>query len=70
MQLQILDTLELFPHVKIKHVKGHQDSTLTFDEIPWEGKLNIFADQLATEALNELDEDLHVPHVPAGRIYI
>ena len=36
-----------------KWVKGHQDKTKAYDQLPQEAQLNITADTLATEMQNE-----------------
>lgn len=72
VQMQIMDTIELFnnDHVELSHVKGHQDAVRDLEDLQWKEKLNIFSDQLATEAMNDLKEDLDIPPLPAANLYV
>ena len=45
----IADTLLLFPAPKITHVKGHQDKTVPYADLPLRAQLNVDADHLAGE---------------------
>jgi hypothetical protein len=38
-------------NVKMEHVKGHQDATTPVDQLSKEARLNVQADELATNAL-------------------
>jgi hypothetical protein len=38
-------------NVKLKHVKGHQDTTTAVDQLSKESRLNVQADKIATNAL-------------------
>ena len=46
----IHDTITTIPlEIKLRWVRGHQDSTKPFESLPREAQLNIIADELATE---------------------
>ena len=41
---------ELLPNWTTEHVKGHQDKKTSIQDLNWEGRLNVRADELATAA--------------------
>jgi hypothetical protein len=48
----IIDSLSLLATtVHLEHVKGHQDDSLSQDELPWTAQLNVRCDELATAKL-------------------
>jgi ribonuclease HI len=42
-------------HVKVKHIKSHQDSTSSEDQLSWPARLNIIADRQAIEQREEME---------------
>ena len=54
------------------HLKGHQDDTKSFHELPWPVKLNVYADAEATHVLENYDPDeqkIWYP-LPEGKVYV
>ena len=49
-------TREELPRISTQHIKGHQDDHEEYDELPRPAQLNVLADELATQALNEAQE--------------
>jgi ribonuclease HI len=52
-------------HLTLQHVRGHQDATTNFRDLPFPAKLNIEADKLATSFQQSSDHaDVHGPAIP------
>jgi hypothetical protein len=57
--------------VQISHVKSHQDQTTREDELSWPARLNIIADQQATEQRSTMEEPAStVTNTTNGMLYI
>jgi hypothetical protein len=52
-------TFQAHPSLSLQHVKGHQDRTTTFWNLPLESQLNIQADKLATAFQEESSHGTH-----------
>jgi hypothetical protein len=63
--------LQKISHVQVKHIKSHQDSTASEDQLSWPARLNIIADRQATEQREEMEEPAHnVTNTTKGMLHI
>ena len=65
IELQILSELRALRllgfRISVSHVKGHQDRTTLFQNLPREAQLNVEADTLATESFDSTDKSVYQP---------
>ena len=61
-------TLNCPTNLHLRHIKGHQDQTCEYDELPLQAQLNCDADALATQYLNNYPDQDHtrVPILPSN----
>ena len=59
------------PHlVQLSHVKGHQDATQPTHQLPWPAQLNVHADRLANQYVNQIPLPLPTPFLPSAQIHL
>jgi hypothetical protein len=69
LEIGIIDMLANIPvSIRLHHVKSHQDDQTAIHLLPWEAQMNVQADQLATDYLdNYADPSKLVPSIPASQ---
>jgi hypothetical protein len=61
----ICQHITINPTLQLQHVKGHQDATTEFDDLPLPAKLNVEADKLATSFhQTSIHADVQGPLIP------
>ncbi len=70
--IAVYNLMDRFPNLPVlKHVYGHQDRDLTYDELPLDAKMNTEADALATKEHDEFSTTLHrVPFDPESKVML
>ena len=49
----IKDTLPKFSNIALQHVRGHQDRTKSYENLPLQAQLNVDCDKAAKETMRE-----------------
>ena len=56
--------------IKLRHVKGHQDTIQPPHQLPWTAQLNVLADRLASQFHNHIDNPHPTPFLPSAQIHL
>ena len=74
VELQILWSFDALQqtgiHIRLFHVKGHQDNTIPYDELSRPAQLNVQADKLATIQLKKKQRSTPYYRLPASKVML